>query len=131
MKKILLIAALLASIVIIPGVQPIHAQSASAVAIGVGSDAYAYESLTVSTNVMRLTATKVTPVGELSARVVVITIEGADVRYRYDGTDPTADEGHLALSGSTFIVAGINNIRRLRLIRDAGTDATLRITFLR
>lgn len=98
----------------------------------IGGEAYAYEAVTVATPATRLTATLVSPgAGALSAQVVLITTETADMRYRYDGTDPTASEGHLAVSGSTVIVTGINNIRRLRLIRTTGTSATLRVTYLR
>lgn len=35
------------------------------------------------------------------ARMATITATGGNLRYRYDGTDPTASVGHLFLDGVT------------------------------
>lgn len=121
----LVITALFTAGMIIDNAAPVAAQ------IVVGADAYDYEAVTVTATATRLAAAKVSPTGELSGKIVIITTETADVRYRYDGTDPTTTEGHLAVSGSTLVVTGINNIRRLRFIRTAATSATLRVTYLR
>lgn len=97
-----------------------------------GADAYEYDSLTVSTVAVSLTAAKVSPLKAPSAKLVILTIETADLRYRYDGVaDPTAAEGHAAVMGATLVVSGINNIRRFRMIRSGGTSAVVKVTYLR
>lgn len=104
----------------------------SAVSAPVG-DAYAYEAITVSTTAVGFTATTITPTSASlrPATAAIITLETADIRYRYDGTNPTATEGHAAASGSTIVVRGANNVLRFRMIRSGASDATARVTYLR
>lgn len=94
-------------------------------------DSVGYEALTVSTTAL--------PFGALAsnARAAVCTLEGtAQLRYRYDGTNPTSSEGHLSATPSAtapipLTILGRNNVIRFRAIRAGGSDATLRCTYLR
>ena len=86
--------------------------------------AVSYEALTISTVAVALTSLNlVLAHGECSGR-----LETADVRFRLDGTDPTAAEGQLLLANEIITIKGLSNLQRIRFIRDAGVDATLRIT---
>lgn len=106
-----------------------------------GQEAFAFESITVSTTAIGFTAATVVPSKAPSARAAFCTLEAgsaASIRYRFDGTDPTSSIGHYALAAvvgtadeQTFSLQGINNLLRFRAIRQGATDVTLRCTYLR
>lgn len=57
-----------------------------------------------------------------------ITVEGAAIRFRYEGGgDPTTSVGHLVLANSQFEIFGEENLQMLRIIATAGT-AELTVT---
>jgi len=90
-----------------------------------GQAAVSYESITVSNvaiGISAATLTIVTADGFCSGRV-----EGADIRVRSDGTNPTAAEGILILENEIVTVKMLSNLVDFRAIRDAGVDATLKI----
>jgi hypothetical protein len=59
---------------------------------------------------------------------VRITCTGNAVRYRYDGSAPTASVGHnLAVDGQA-IIEGNENINNLQFIRATGSDGAVSIT---
>jgi len=95
------------------------------------TDAYDYESITVGATVAPLSSSKYEPAGEIAAHRVVMTCETAPLRYRYDGVDPTATEGHRLVEGEVIELVGINNIRKFRAIREGTTDAILKVTYER
>ena len=80
-----------------------------------------FETITVSTVAIGLTAAKI-GVG------FFLTVEGADIRYRLDGTAPTSSVGHLALDGTTIQVINSNTAANLLMIRDGAVDATVSVT---
>jgi hypothetical protein len=101
------------------------------------ADAYDYESITVSTTALGFTATKITvantAIGSANprrAKEVLLTVETNTIRFRLDGTDPTAAEGHLLAVGDSLNIEGEDNIRRFRMIR-ATADATVKVTYYR
>lgn len=63
------------------------------------------------------------------ANHALITSEGANFRYRIDGTDPTASVGHLVLAGAVMHLEGKSEITNFRAIRDDSTDITLSVTY--
>lgn len=83
-----------------------------------------YEALTVSTTALSLTASVYS-----LYRIAVVTVEDAAVRFRIDGADPTATEGHVANAGSKITLPSADDIRGFRVIRKDGTDAKLRVTY--
>ena len=60
-----------------------------------------------------------------------ITLEGGDVRYRYDGGDPTASIGHILHSGCHLVVEGQNQLEAVKFIRTGNDDGILSVSYER
>lgn len=93
--------------------------------------AFAYESITVATTAIGCTTSTVSPGGGPGAVRAMLTLETAQVRYRYDGIDPTSSEGHLLEIGETLVLEGAANIDRFRAIRTGSTSGVLKVTYER
>lgn len=87
---------------------------------------FAYESLTVADSAIGFTAATAT-----NAIRALVTAETAEMRFRYDGTDPTASEGHVIRAYETIALEGPQNISQFRAIRTGGVSGTLKTTFER
>jgi hypothetical protein len=92
------------------------------------STAFAYNSATIST-----TAQDVSDVGFTDAQidradVAYITVDTQAVRFRYDGSAPTAAEGHQLDAGDKWLLVGNQNIRNLQFIRAGASDGFVAIT---
>ena len=98
--------------------------------IGEGT-AYAFESISVSssTTAVGFTASNITPAFQPTR--VIITVEDGQIRYRYDGTDPTATVGHLMNSMDALVLKGKKNIEAMKFIRKTTTNATIMVTYER
>lgn len=84
-----------------------------------------FESITVTGTAGGLTAATFS----ISTRAL-ITVEGGTVRFRSDGTAPTALVGHLLFDGDILTLTSADDIQRIKFIlRDSGTSATLRVTY--
>ena len=83
-----------------------------------------YEAITVSTTALSLSAA--TYVGY---RTAVITVEDFAVRFRVDGTNPTATEGHLVNAGGKIVLGSADEIAQFRVIRQSSGDAKLRVSY--
>lgn len=87
-----------------------------------------YEKITVTTGaVSRLDQTY-----REAAGAIFVTVEGNNIRYRIDGGDPDATNGHLVVSGvyqNLWLFAN-GPIRALRMIAIGG-DATVIVTYYR
>jgi hypothetical protein len=101
-------------------------------------DAVAYESVAfTNASAVGLTAALVEPTrvhtgaNTLPRTTAFITFEtgGVNARYRYDGTAPTAGEGHLAADGKEITLMGVRNLNRLRFILVSAGSATVRVTY--
>lgn len=94
----------------------------------VGYTPFAYEKITVTTlAVSRLNATY-----RATAGAVFITVESNDIRYRIEGGNPDANDGHLVDSAS-FQNIWFNDpmsIREFRAIA-VGGNSTLIVTYYR
>lgn len=78
------------------------------------------QTLTVSTGVVSLTVPG-------TATHALITCEGGDVRFWEDGTNPTATQGLLLLTGNAV---ELSNLANLRFIKKTGqADATLNVSY--
>jgi hypothetical protein len=66
-----------------------------------------------------------------SARCAFITVEATNgLRYTFDGTDPVASTtGHLLAGGGSITIYGYSNIKKLKMIRDGGTDAAIKVSY--
>ena len=91
--------------------------------------AFAYESITVGATAVSLTAATYTDSDSQKAKRAIITTEAASFRYRYDGTAPTASEGHLVTQQSVIIIVGSDNISNFQAIRTGATSAVIKVTY--
>ena len=83
-----------------------------------------FEQLTVSTSAVGPTASKVSPPGGgSSANYGFFVCETADVRWRDDGTNPTATVGELLPAGQEMEYDGPLN--KLKFISATGSTATI------
>ncbi len=81
-----------------------------------------YESLTVS-------STAVSPASIPATAIrAIITVEDDNVRFRTDGTAPTASVGHRLLVNDALVLESAADIAAFQVIRET-TDAVLRITY--
>ena len=116
----LLVALILAVAGAIPQVQ---AQSAVCPGATANLSAIAFETITVSTTAIGFTAATMTA----AAVMAIATVETNTVRYRADGTAPTASVGHSAVAGSIITVCG-PALSRFKMIR-ASADAPVQVTY--
>lgn len=94
-------------------------------------EAFAFESISVSSSAIGFTtATWSNPTTGSAARMALVTIETNPVRWRADGTNPTASVGHLLGAGDGVKVWGATDITSIRFIATGG-DATARVTYYR
>jgi hypothetical protein len=98
---------------------------------------YAYESVTVADTAKELTAATYAEKKEVinnaarGAVRAIITVETAQLRYRYDGSDPTSSEGHILNINDVLVLVGTDAIEQFRGIRTGGTSAVLKVTYER
>lgn len=85
---------------------------------------FSFESVTVDNTSTRITAT----VGVLDAHRAVITAEGGQMRFRYEGTAPTSTVGHVLNAGDRLILEGRANVDRFRAIRTGSVNGTLMVS---
>lgn len=90
-----------------------------------------FETITVSTTSVGLTASKVYPSDGIAAKEAVVSVENASIRYRADGTDPTAAVGHPVASGQEIVLTGTANLAAFKAIRSGAADATLTVSYYR
>ena len=86
---------------------------------------YAYESITVAGTAIGFTAATMDQAVE-----ALVTVEAGAVRFRADGTDPTAAVGHVLEVGDVLKVRSQNDLQKIRFIRRDAVSATLRVSFI-
>lgn len=89
-----------------------------------GSNAGAYESVTVANAAIGLTA--LTIAGYSKAK---ITVETAQLRYRIDGGNPTAAEGHIANIYDLIVLTSAADMVAFKAIRTGDTSAVIKCTY--
>lgn len=85
-----------------------------------------YESVTVAGTAIGFDATDGT--NGMIPEAAVITVETAAIRFRTDGTNPTASEGHSAEPGDVIILGDRKQCAAFRAIRRDGVSATIRVS---
>ncbi len=84
-----------------------------------------FESITVSTSVVRLSIDEVT-----DHDMATIDVESQAVRFRVDGVaDPSATVGRTAAATDIIKLTDPSELANFRAIRRDGTDATIRVTY--
>ena len=66
-----------------------------------------------------------------NAIMAAAKVEGGQIRYRTDGTDPTATVGVIANDGEMITVWGSSDLNSIRFIRTGGVSATLNTEYSR
>ena len=94
-------------------------------------DTFAFEALSVGTTAVGFTAATFGPSTGTPAILADFVVESGAIRYRTDGTDPTAATGTPVEVGQQFTVWGTMDIRSFRAIRRDGVSATLSTHFAR
>jgi hypothetical protein len=90
------------------------------------NDTIAFEALAVAGTAVGFTAATFA-----GAYTAVARVEGAQVRYRTDGTDPTASVGMVADPGDVIHVTSSRDLQAIRFIRTGGVSATVNAEFMR
>lgn len=90
---------------------------------------YDFETIVVGASAIPLTASKLTTVRKPIS--VFITVEDAEIRYRYDSTDPDATTGHILQPGDSLLVEGWHNMNNIKFIRTTSTSGTLQVSYRR
>jgi hypothetical protein len=83
-----------------------------------------FESITVSTVAKTITSTLIDQHPDFG----LVTVESAPVRFRLDGTAPTAAVGHVLEVGDVLELRGMGELSKFQAIRRDGVDATLRVS---
>lgn len=89
---------------------------------GGNTHAYVHAAGNVSSSAIEMTESpfSYTATQLQNASKITITATGGNLRYRYDGSDPTASVGHLFLDGVT---TEFDRPQDLRVIAESGTVA--------
>src|SRR5436309_15077995 len=87
---------------------------------------FAFEQVTVAGASIGFTAATLA-----NAKMATVNVEGAQIRYRIDGTAPTATVGAILEAGDELIVWGSMDIGAIRFIRTGGISATLNVHYAR
>lgn len=89
-----------------------------------------YESLTVdaTTGGVGLATATLNPTARPQINGCAGRLETAQVRYRWDGTGPTASEGQLLEVGDTVLIGSHEDARRIRFIRTGATSGVLKVS---
>lgn len=86
-----------------------------------------FEQITVSSTAVGLATATTNPTGRTQMNTCYARVESASLRYRDDGTDPTASVGFPQDDNDEFTITGNPVMRRIRFIRTSSTDATLNV----
>jgi len=91
---------------------------------------YAFETITVAGTAIGFTAATASPAAQNDAQKrAFVTLSGGSIRYRYDGSDPTATVGHRLMHGDSIAVEGGVNIANFKAIREGDVSGTLSVTY--
>lgn len=95
-----------------------------------------YEVLTSSgTTAKTLTASNVNPgtANAMYGRVaeeIYLTVEGDTIRFRLDGTAPTATTGHAVGTGASLQVKGMDKLLNFKAITTGTATSTMNISYI-
>lgn len=92
-----------------------------------GVEFVTYESVTVGATAVGLSVTTVNPPGRPPMRTCSGRLETAEVRFRFDFTDPTSTEGVLLSVGDTIDMQDAGVALAMRWIRTTATSGVLKV----
>jgi len=92
-----------------------------------------YEVVTVGAVVAKLSLSKIQPLtgpyARMSARAAMVSSENGDLRFRIDGGQPSASNGHYLVSGDTLVLSGTQALQQFQAIRVGDISGTLQVTY--
>lgn len=92
----------------------------------------AFDQITVAASAIGLTTANVRGYGSnrYAAERAIVIVETAPIRWRDDGTDPSASVGMIANPGTILTLDNRDRIEKWRGIRTGATSATLSVSYL-
>lgn len=90
-------------------------------------DFVTYESITVATAAIGISATVRNPTGRPPQTACEARLETAQVRFRFDGTAPTSTEGVILDVGDLLTLRGAANMAAFQAVRTGGTSGVLKV----
>lgn len=91
-------------------------------------DGRTYEQLTVGATAVGISSSTLQPTAQPQVKACQGVNQDAELRYRYDGTDPTSTVGTPLSSTGIIDIVDISTAQRLKFIRTGGTSAKLNIS---
>lgn len=96
----------------------------------------AFETTSVAGTVVQFTESKYSDSGGNGtgdARLVLLSVENADVRFTFDGTTPAPGSytGHVLAAGSNLTIMGLTSIKNFKMVRNGSTSANATITYFK
>lgn len=89
-----------------------------------------FETITVANTAIGFTAAKLaTAENRKHVYKAFITNATAQIRFCYDGTDPTSTVGHLMEAGDSLVLEGLDNLSKFKAIRTGTTSGVLSVTY--
>jgi len=88
-----------------------------------------YESITVATASIGLTAANLIADGIVRPKRAYCTLETAQIRFRVDGSAPTTSEGHIMDIGGRLILETHEELKNFRAIRTGATSGVLKCSY--
>ncbi len=88
-----------------------------------------YEAVEVGAAAVGLNPGKYKGQVALPVRAALLSAEDADIRFRLDGGDPTAAEGHALVAGDILVLTGGQTLNQFKAIRAGANSAKLRVTY--
>jgi len=93
---------------------------------------FSFEQLTVTSAVQVLTPAKYTAQGGFTgASEAFLTLNGGNIRYKYEGGTPSSTEGHLLTDGGMLVLKGQQQMKDFKCIKTGASDSEISITYER
>ncbi|HXG71325.1 MAG TPA: hypothetical protein VNJ04_12035 [Gemmatimonadaceae bacterium] len=89
----------------------------------------AFEQVTVAATSIGFTSALINPAGQVQANKAVCRVETAQMRFRIDGTAPTAAVGTILDVGDILTLVGNDVLRSFRAIRTGATSGVLSCSY--
>lgn len=95
-------------------------------------NAFAHEKLTVVNAVKKFTVATFSSGADGQGHLrAVVSAEGGQMRFRYDGGNPSTTSGHILSHKDDLIVEGSTNVTNFKAIRTGAESGFLSVTYER
>ena len=93
------------------------------------ADEFRFETVTIAAGAIGFTSTEVTPTSGIGlgkiAQIAECRLDTGQIRFRLDGTNPTATVGTILEIGETLTIKGEANIKKFRGFRTGTVSGSL------